>query len=465
MKIQKVCFLLLLPIILFLPSLSNFFSSDDWFHLRVSNISSFSEFINFFSFARTDQSISFYRPLSTQVFFFIFQKLFGLNPLPYHLFVLLIFGFSLFLLYRLSNQFLKDKNKALLTTIVYGFSVSNFTRIYFLSAFQEIALVFFSLLCILNYLKPTTRHKLYSICFFALALLSKETAIVIPIILLVLDWSQKKINLNRLIPFALILLPYLYLRLSIFGFPGGGNYRWDFSPTRAANTLMWYSLWSVGSPEFLVDYIGSGLRPIARFYTDFKNLWPFILGLLLANLLALIYFLISNLNKIDRKFISFVLLFVISLIPVLFLPDHKFALELGLPLIWFSLAVTHLLPKKGKVAAGILLLYVLLNIFVNYLTYYRHYSVSRGVIASRVFNYFSKNFPSKPPNSYFEFINDTKVYSTEWGSSKQIANSIGESELFRVLYGDKNYSVYYEDLDSERPALQRIPISSKIFLQ
>lgn len=56
-------------IIIFLPVVGNFFSGDDWFHLRVAQINNIGEFLNFFSFFKTDQSIAFYRPLSTQVFF------------------------------------------------------------------------------------------------------------------------------------------------------------------------------------------------------------------------------------------------------------------------------------------------------------------------------------------------------------------------------------------------------------
>ena len=453
---------ILLPIILFSPSLAIFFSSDDWFHLRVSAITHLSEFSNFFSFIRNPQSIAFYRPLTTQVFFFAFQKLFGVNPTPFHIFVLTCFAFSLYLIFRLSKKLQKTNEKALICTILYGFSVSNFTRLYFLSAFQEVGLVIFSLLCIESYLD---NRKYRPIIFFVLALLSKETAVVTPLILFVLDWAKKKIEIRKLTPYLLVLFPYLYLRLFVFGVVSGETYVWNPSPLKAANTLIWYILWSVGAPELLVDYIGNGFRPIARFFSDFPGWWPIILGLLVLNLTFLGYLFAKKLGRFNRRFASFIVLFIISLLPVLFLPQHKFTLELGLPLVWFCFAVARLLPEKGKILAFFLVAYLTLNLSMNHLTYARHYSVGRGVVSKKVFEYFSKNYSTRPQNSYFEFINDTRVYTKEWGSSRQIANSVGGSELFRVLYRDQNYNVYYEDFLEVRPALQRIPISSKIFLQ
>jgi hypothetical protein len=102
---------------------------------------------------------------------------------------------------------------------------------------------------------------------------------------------------------------------------------------------------------------------------------------------------------------------------------------------------------------------------MNYLTYSHHYSVNRGVISKKVYDHFSTQYSKAPENSYFEFVNDTPLKSKEWGSSKQIANSIGGSELFRVIYRDEQYNVYFEDLSGVRPSAKQIPISTKMFLE
>ncbi len=452
---------ILLSTIFFIPSLLNFFSGDDWFHLRVSQIGSFKEFLNFFSLVRTSQSIAFYRPLPTQGFFFIFQRLFGLNPPPYHLFVLFCFGYSLYLLHHFVKLLTANKQVAIIAVLIYGFSVSNFTRLYFLSAFQEIALVIFSLLTLTSYLENKRKK---SLVFFLLALLSKETAIVLPFLIIITAWLNKKIKIPNFLPYFALLVPYLYLRFRVFGATAGDTYLWNFSPVKALNTLTWYILWAIGSPELLVDYIGSGFKPIPRFFTDFHLWWPWIILPLVILILLSVYLLFKNYVKERRNITYGVLFFMLSISPVLFLPTHKFSLELGLPLVGFSLVMALLLPKS-KLANLFLVVFIFYNLAMNYLTYTTHYSVNRGKISQKTYEYFVRNYPKEPTNSYLEFINDTPSYTKEWGSSRQVSNAIGGSELFRVLYHDPGYTVYFEDFPFARPQMQVIKISSKIFLE
>ena len=454
---------ILLPLAVYLPALFIFFSGDDWFHLRVSNINKLSEFLSFFSFEKTAQSIAFYRPLPTQVFFFVFQKLFGLNPLPYHIFVLACFGLAGYLFYRLAKKLLGSEKKAIISTLIFGFASSNVTRVYFLSHFQEIALVVFSLQTVLSYLE---NKKLQTVIFFVLAIMSKETAVILPLVILIIDWSRKKLNLKKLIPYALVLIPYLYLRLGKFGGAVGETYGWNFSPIKMVNTFMWYGLWSVGAPELLLDYIGSGFRPIGRFFTDFPVWWPLITWPLLANLAFLFFLFIRKIKSIDRKFVFFMASFVVSLLPVLFLPQHKFAVELGLPLVWFSLTVAWLLPENKKTIILFVLVFLSLNIPMNILTAQTHYSVGRAKVSKKVYDFVIKDYPNKPNNVYFEFINDTRAYTPEWGSSRQISNSIQGSEMFRFIYNDPNYLVYFEDFPGIRPANEKkVSLSTKMFVQ
>jgi len=454
--------ILLLLLFLYEPSISIFFSGDDWFHLRVSNIANIHQFLNFFSFSRNEQTIAFYRPLSTQVFFFTFQKLFGLNPIPFHIFSLIVFGVSVYIFKKISSILFTSETQSLVATIVFAFASSNITRIYFLSHFQEIALVFLSLLALYSYMEG---HRYRTILFFILALMSKETAVVLPAILVLYDWSIKKINFRKLIPFGLVVLPYLYLRFKVFGGADGETYSWIFSPVRALNTFMWYGLWSVGAPELLLDYIGPGLRPIPRFFTDFPFWWRLIIWPLILNIIFILILFIKRIRTVDRQLIIFVASFVVSLCPVLFLPEHKFAVELGLPMVWFSLFIAKLLSENKMVSVAFIASFLILNIPMNILTSQRHYSVGRAIVSKKVYDFVKTNYPIKPQNSYFEFINDSVAYTKEWGSSRQISNSIQGSEMFRYIYHDPNYVVYFEDNPLRVPVnSNKIILSSKKFL-
>lgn len=461
--------IILFSLFLFSSALTNFFSGDDWFHLNISQIKNFKEFSNFFSFSPTPQSAAFYRPLSTQVFFFVFQSLFDLNSLPYYLFILFVFGCSLYLVYLLAQKVLKNKTQAILALFFYSVSVTNFTKIYFLSAFQEIAMVVFILLSILTYLKkPSTRNTLMALIFFILALASKETAVVLPFILLILDWSRGKVNIKRILPFIIILLPYLCFRFSYFGSVEGESYIWDFSPKRAVNTLFWYTLWSFGAPELLVDYVSSGFRILPRFYTDFPFWSSVILSTTSLTLLSFLIMFIKNIKAIDKKFLFALGVFGLGLLPVLFLPWHKFTLELTLPMVGFSMMLAKLsLERRNRLSVVIfILLFFILNISTNILTYKTHYSVSRAKLARRIYTYFKSTYPEYPQGKYFEFINDTEAYPETWGSSKQIAHAASGSNLFKVLYKDKSIEVYYQDYEAERPKdKEEIKISSRMFLE
>lgn len=454
--------LYLLSILLYFPALMNYFSGDDWFHLRISQIGSLQEFLNFFSFHQTDQSAAFYRPLSTQSFFYLFQKLFGLTAWPYYLFSLLCFGFSLFLVFRFTLTLLKNEKRSALVALIYGISVSNFTRIYFLSAFQEIALVIFSLLCLLNFEKS----KIKSLMYFVLALLSKETAIVIPALLIILNFPAIAKKARVFLPFVGISLFYLYFRFIVFGIVQGDSYLWDFSPVKAANTFLWYTLWSFGAPELLVDYIGSGLRPLARFYTDYQYWWQTIFVLLGGTVLSFLILIFKKLKAIKLVLVVALIIFVVTLLPILFLPQHKFALELGLPLFGFSLGVVSLLPKKLSLVSYLFIgFYLSLNLSMNYLTYTRHYSVNRCKISRSIFSFINTQYPQYPEGSYFEFVNDTGNYGSEWGSSKQISQTLSGSDFFKVFYKNANMKAYYQDIEDKRPtSLKPIYLSTKQFI-
>ena len=440
MKITKV--ILPLILILFAPSLFNFFSADDWFHLRLAQIGDVSEFLNFFSFSATAQSASFYRPLSTQVFFFIFHSLFGLNAFFYYLFGLLLFVLILFQLKNLVSS-LFPKISPITTIVIYGFSVTNFTRLYFLSAYQELFLSLFALLALNAHLRSQGKQTLL---FFVLALSSKETAVVIPGLILLIDLYQGKLKLSKYLPTFLLTTIYLYLRLFHFGLAEGDTYIWDFSPKMALNTLMWYTLWSFGAPELLVDYIGGGLKPIPRFYTDYPFFSYFILFFLLVLLTSFAFLIFRSLKKNLRQYLFTGLFFVIPLLPVLFLPHHKFTLELGLPLVGFSLLFALVANSaKGKWGTLLLGLFLILNLSMNHLTYTRHYSVNRSRLSHRLYDYLTTQYPQYPSDPLY--FTDPENAGRFEDFAKQLSLATSRADMFKVIYNDPNLVVYFDGIN------------------
>ena len=108
--------------------------------------------------------------------------------------------------------------------------------------------------------------------------------------------------------------------------------------------------------------------------------------------------------------------------------------------------------------------FLILNLSTIYNLNQRHYSVTRGKISQKVFEYFEQNYSKYPENKSFVFVNDTSPEAKQWGSSKQIAYALSSSDFFKVFYKNKNIKVYYEDLDQQIPS-NAIKISSKMFLE
>src|SRR3989338_8332919 len=80
---------ILYALIIFLPGFSLFFHQDDFIHMQVSQ--NLSQVINAFNiFSKGD--FPFYRPIPTQIYFYIGKLVFGLNPLGYHTVNFLIFS-------------------------------------------------------------------------------------------------------------------------------------------------------------------------------------------------------------------------------------------------------------------------------------------------------------------------------------------------------------------------------------
>lgn len=462
---RKLILIILLGVTLFLPSINIFFISDDWFHLRISQIGNIEEFINFFSFSQTPQSAAFYRPIPTQVFFFVFNSLFGLNAVPYHIFTLFVFGLSLYLLSKLLLK-LFDRKLALISTFIYAISVTHFSRLYFLSAFQEIAMAVFLISAMLFYIDHSKKGYLGSLILYILSLASKETAVVLPALLLLIDWEKGVLKIRKIMPFILITAAYLIFYLNGFGFKTEGSYAWDFSPLKAVNTLFWYTVWSFGGPEFLVDYVGSGLKIVPRFFEQFREWSVVILSFIGFTFLSFFSIILKNKNIFKKEFLFGVFFFLVAILPVLFLPLHKFTLELTLPLIGFCIAVASLLNGSSKATGYIFIsAFVIMNIASYLITYQTHFAVARSKISNNIYQYFLTNYPNYPRYKYFEFVNEIES-SKQWGVSKQIAQVTSYSDMFKVIYRNKGVKVYFEDLPETKPGnLEQIRLSSMMFLR
>lgn len=457
---------------LFLPALKTYFSADDWFHLRISHVSTWQGWLHFWSFVPNETSASFYRPLPTQVFFWLGQQLFGVWAPGFHLIILGFVALSFYLIYRFFCE-LCSPNVAKWALVLYVASHSHFTRVYFVSAFQEITMTIGVLLVTLGYIRRSTWQSwLLLLSGLFVAFSSKETAVVLPILLLLLDVFRWKLpDWWRWGLVSLVTACYCYARIIWFGFAAtNSTYIWNWSPLRAVHTLAWYGLWSFGFPESLIDYV-NGLQVAGRFFSDYP-VWSwlvlsfggaagalFVSGLVLWGWQVLLPMVTAkaNLKKLTRQqtelfqVLRDVLLgmiwFGVALLPVLFLPDHKFALYLTLPLVGWCLALGRLFEMGRQhfptLSLSVFGLLILLNNSAFILTGRSHYSVIRGTIAQKTAEFLASEVSDQ--TTIVLVTNDTASHGAAWGASKQVLYAVMDNEMVRVLYPNQNLKLVYQD--------------------
>lgn len=428
MKLKLIC---LLAFLLYFPSLFNYFSHDDFFNLQLAKINSLTDFWRFFDLFHAPERVGSFRPLTTQVYFLI-SWIFNLSPYPLHIIAFIVFFADIYLVYKLTKILLINEKSSLITAFLYAVSATHFARLYWPSIFQETGLIFFFLSSVILFLKNR-----YFLSFLAMigGFLSKETAIMIPIVLTLTGRQFKK-----LIPFYLATLLFLYIHLHFYGLPPGSVYKMDFS-LKILNTLSWYFLWSFNLPELFVDYIGPGLHLNLNLINFYGGEVAIIMFFFLTTIISLFFVL----KKINLKLIIFCLgWFLTTLVPVIFLPWHKFTYELGVPLIGITIFLGWLLKSNQKIAIIFCVSWFLTSVSTNFLTYKTHWITQGPKISGKVKEYFQNNNFSL--NKNIVFYDTPKDASLPWSPANEIKINLSNQDFFTVYYPGKFQADYLEKM-------------------
>lgn len=443
---------------LFYPSLFNFFTHDDFFHLKIAQIQGFIDFVKFFYVSPEGWGL--YRPIGTQVFYTLGRYLFGMHPFWMHVVLFGLFFLIIYFVQRLIFELTKNKALSLIAAFLYATSATHFGQLYFLAT-QELWVGLFYLSSVLFfalYLKKSCIHLLLlSLAAFILSLMSKETAVSLPFVLVMLYWFKRGLkNLKSIfkpiLSYLIILLLYFIFRFKFYGFAGGASYVWDFS-TRVINTLGWYGLWSFNLPETLVDFIGPGLKlnPNLFLYWGSQYREIFVLfGLELALILTVLILQRKEIRKFINLYLFGILWFGITLAPVLFLPLHKFTFYLTIPLLGVVLVLGQLLSGQKIQTILFCLVWLLTSIATLNITRQTHWITRGAEISRRVLTYFQNE---NPPAGQILFYDTKEDKSLPWLPSSLLKESLSDNNFFRV-YFDDDYETFYDDIDvlKTRPA-------------
>lgn len=459
---------LVISFLMFYPALSSFYTHDDFFFLKIAKVSSFGDFVNFFNLVKDSEGIGVYRPLPLRVYYFLASGVFNLNPLPLRIISFVTFFIDVVLVHRLAELLTKNRKIALLSSFLYATSVTHFGQLYYIGAYQELLLTLFFLASVTFFIKYeigvgySVRNLVASFLFFILALMSKETGVILPFILIIVHFYLRVVGATgrikfpikkliiSLLPYGVVLGVYLSLHFLSFGLISGDSYIWDFAPGRALNTSFWYFLWSLNLPEMLIDFVGPGLKlnPNLLKYWSADIIPIFVLFTAQAGFIVFALFK-SKILKNKSLILFCVSWFLLTISPVVFLPVHKFTYYLTLPLFGVIMLLSYLLNgQKPVVKILFCTIWVVLSLTSLRLTLETNW-ITQGVNTSeRVNNYFKENREALKSKD-ISFVDTPEDKDLPWSPTLTLKTVLSEYNFFDLFYPELRERISYGDEKAE----------------
>lgn len=428
------------------------FSQDDWYFLYISVANNPLDVLNFFN-PWSQSGFAFYRPLGTQLYYYLSRLTLGLDtaPLGMHIFMLVVQSISAFSVYKLIKKLTKNNLLSILTGLIYATSSVHFLSLYYIAATQQLLATMFALLATNDFLE---RKTLRSALWFALGLLCKEVAIVTPIIMILAELRVVgKLNFKKLvmdlIPIGLVGALYVFMRV-FGGLQVQSEYQMVLSSS-VVSTMRWYFLFGYGAPEELVRY---GLPRMAvnfsRYIADYG--WKGALTSLAPMSIVLYVIIRSILGLLNRLRLTrtsvgiYFAWWILALAPVLFLQDHRYPHYVDLALIpMILLAIENLKPRTQIIMASFIIFISLVSINLSELT---HWTVKRAEMSNSAVRVIKERGSCNSSIWYVTGKND---------SAKQLSYTLSLVNGPRVICNNPNLQVYYQGV-----SMGNIPSNSQI---
>jgi len=400
-----------------------YFFHDDFIFLERATLSSPSDLIDFFSIERTQRGLQekshSYRPLSTNLYFGLVQKTFGLEPRAFHgINLLTLAGIGTLLVVLLVRLGL-GLWSSLALAVIYASSSINYETQLWISVFQELSFALLELAAILVYVGSDRSKRTRTAAvlgLFLLALLCKEMALSLPVILLcweiVVRRSRLRDAIAATLPLWIAAAVYLGLRFAFLSIPFQGPY---------AIEVGWFLLANLGS------YVDWSVQALC-----FSADWRVELALLA---LAAVGFRFAS--QQERRLAAFgVLWFLLALLPVIFMPNHVYRYYLVFPVLGLVTSAAVLVDSAGSrvsrrgLRAGIALVLALCFTFVSQLQFEKS-AARRERQTSR-----SHSILAQLRALYPELPDYTQVYLSAPGNFNLSQLLKGSGAALRVVYGN-----------------------------
>lgn len=307
---QTIYFLIILfttGILLYLPSLTIPFFSDEIYFIQRNESATFNEFSSLFD--KKDYDGYYYRPIGNAVSS-VLTVAFSYNPFYYRSFNLLLHILNSFLVYFFVFTLLKTKkNKEIISLFASLFFISfplhDYAVVWHTDLFDRLLFTFYIssvILFIKKYrITPT------SLLLFLLAFLSKESAVSLPLIIFTSHFVLAE--RYKLYPAFLKALPYVLIASAVILFR---LFFLNDNVFKAEDAHSAANIFTI--LKNLLLFSGMTLFPFyLREIQAFLILHPYTLFAFILFIYPL-YKLIKN-KKIDSLYIFLILFFIISLLP------------------------------------------------------------------------------------------------------------------------------------------------------
>ena len=444
--------LILLSFNVFKDSFSIFFFQDDFFVLAASNIKNISGFINFF-IPRSD--VQFYRPLSHEIFFFLGRVLFQLNPIGFHTIAYVFYILNILLVYVIAKKILKSKIIILTLVTCYAISAVHYNSLFWIINFSYIEVTFFYLLgfiIVLSGIKKLYKAALILI-IYTMGLLSNEFMITFPLILLlyifIIDRKELRNYLFILFSISGVSFMYLILRFILFK-PNYGSYQFIFDKS-LISSYRWFTLFFFNWPETMKDHMITFYKVSPGFLKSFsKEYYLFVVNLIIPILLCVIFplLLIIREKKLEKfirskiRIISFFILwFLVTLAPIIFIPSHISPHQGSIALFGFLVLLFIPLDFINKKKLNLIVMIILFLVWtlgtsltIDFNNKY-HWIVRRSNIARYWVDLAKKTYNKLP---YAAVL----IIPSE---DKEVKVALSDGRAFEVYYNDSIKTIFSTD--------------------
>jgi tetratricopeptide (TPR) repeat protein len=318
--------------------------------------------------SRTESN--FYRPLQ-MIVYMLGYSLWGLKTLGYHLMSILTHILAAVTLYFLLRNLFHKKTISFVASLLFVSHPINTEAVCYISGLADPLSLVFMLSCIIFYIKSLYLKNrtltILALLSFVFALLSKESAVILPVLILLYHYTFKKqVEIKKFSLFLGILMGYILLRLAILN-------PLDRAPLTAVGLLERIPVFFAA----IADYLRLLLLPFDLHIEYGNKIFEVtdakvIFGLIMSFLFIIFAFIKRKNNALLFFAIAW---FFITLLPAsnIYPINYSFMMEhfLYAPALGFFLILSDLLchPLKSKASAFFLRLCAFaLLIFYSYLT-------------------------------------------------------------------------------------------------